>query len=60
MAINTYSLTIESKSNKRNEQTEQKQTYTYREHFDVWKMGGVSRMGKNGEGIKKYTLVVKE
>ena len=31
-----------------------------REHFDGFQVGGVGRMGKKGEGIKKYKLVVTE
>ena len=38
--------------NKINEQAEQKQTHKYREHCEA--------MGKNGEGIKRYKLVVTE
>ena len=54
MTINTYLSTIESKK-KINEQAEQKQTHTYREHFRSCRMkGGL------GEGINKYKLAVTE
>ena len=37
MAIKAYLSTIESK--KQNKQAEQKQTHSYREHFDYCQMG---------------------
>ena len=59
MAINTYLSTVESK--KQNEQAEQKQNYRHEECFHGCQIQwGVRRLGGNGEGIKKYELVVTE
>ena len=39
MAISIYTLTIDIKRNKINEQAQQKLTHRYREHFDDCHMG---------------------
>ena len=45
----TYMWNLEKKK----EQTKQKQTHRYREHFDGCQMGGeVGRMGEKGKGLR--------
>ena len=52
MAINTYLSTIESK-NKLSKQEEQRQYHGYRDHFDVYQMGG--RCGRMGEELRRLS-----
>ena len=60
MAINTYLSTIESK--KQNKHTSRTETELYIQGTFWWLPDGssVAGMGENGEGIKKYKLVVTE
>ena len=43
---------------KKKQNKQNKKGHRYKEHFDSCQMGGIKRTGENGEGIKKYKLVV--
>ena len=53
VTINTYLSTNELKRNKINEESEQKQTHRYREHFDGYQVGWIGRMGEKAEEVNK-------
>ena len=59
VAINTYLSTIESKKTKLTSRTEIDSSIQ-RTFSRLLGKSGVGRMGKKGQGIKKYKLVVTE